>query len=96
MNLRMNERVNAAIGTAAGNQSDTADRGSLQMELQGLSLDNVDAVELLNLNIQVMAGLLLQCQKPSNNNNGWVRFGLLYVNWFKLHTLTPTGFDLSK
>ena len=46
----------AVAGAAAGNQSEAGDRGSLQLELRGLSLDNVDALEALKLNIQVTAG----------------------------------------
>lgn len=41
-------------GTAAAGNSDANDRNSLQLHLQDLNLDNVDALEGLKLNVQVM------------------------------------------
>lgn len=56
----------AETGSAAGNQSEAADRGSLQLELQGLSLDNVDALEPLKLNIQASVWCTAQSAVPTN------------------------------
>lgn len=41
-------------GRAAASSSDMDDRNSLQLHLQDLNLDNVDALEGLKLNIQVI------------------------------------------
>ena len=43
-----------SAGRAAASSTDTIDRNSLQLHLQDLNLDNVDALEGLKLNIQVM------------------------------------------
>lgn len=55
-----------AGGAAAGN-SDAHDRNSLQLHLQDLNLDNVDALEGLKLNIQVWLKCTAFCavQKPA-------------------------------
>ena len=47
-------------GRAAASGSDMNDRNSLQLHLQDLNLDNVDALEGLKLNIQVMTLHIVQ------------------------------------
>ncbi len=50
--------VIACAGGAAATTADAPDRNALQLQLQELSLDNVDALEALKLNIQVSPALL--------------------------------------
>ena len=45
--------VTACAGGAAATTADAPNRNALQLQLQELSLDNVDALEALKLNIQV-------------------------------------------
>ena len=49
--------VTACAGGAAATTADAPDRNALQLQLQELSLDNVDALEALKLNIQVSPAL---------------------------------------
>lgn len=49
--------VTACAGGAAATTADAPDRNALQLQLQELSLDNVDALEALKLSVQVSSGL---------------------------------------
>lgn len=50
--MAAHQRCILGAGGAAGAESGAADRASLRLELQGLSLDNLDALDPLKLNIQ--------------------------------------------
>jgi len=49
--------VTACAGSAAATTADAPDRNALQLQLQELSLDNVDALEALKLSVQVSSAL---------------------------------------
>ncbi len=67
--------VTACAGGAAATTADAPDRNALQLQLQELSLDNVDALEALKLNIQVSSALfhtslaLCVCIKPESDEH---------------------------
>ncbi len=49
--------VTACAGGAAATTAEAPDRNALQLQLQELSLDNVDALEALKLSVQVSSAL---------------------------------------